>query len=363
LSTRNLQRLAAAAIVVLCAGATARAQSVERFTADSVMSLDVFGGENVSNLPQIVIDASAGMRIGDHWQALIRPWFRKARPTTPDGDAPPWDAEIYQAGLRYERPGAVATRVDLGYIVSPIGLGLLDSRANLNPTIAGHGSYFAPMPSFDSTGPRASAIAATYPLGAAVTVSAEHWDARAAVVNSSPTHISMLGNSANPKQAANFVAGAGVTPIVGLRLGVSAAHGPYATAEEVTGGAPGPRDATLAGVEGEYSFAYTVIRGEWMRTSFETSAADAIAFEWFIQGQQTLGPRWFVAARHEGTAAPPSAATAGVRSSYHAVEVTTGFRVTPEITLRASYYTRRIYTSSTWDQQAAGSIVWARRWW
>jgi hypothetical protein len=173
----------------------------------------------------------------------------------------------------------------------------------------------------------------------------------------------MLGNSANPQQAANVVAGAGVTPIVGLRLGVSAAHGPYATADEITGGAPAvPRDATLAGVEGEYAVAYTVIRGEWMRTAFETTGSDAIAYEWFVQALQTIAPRWFLAARHEGTSAPPAASTAP-RTSFRAVEATTGYRVTPEITLRASYYTRRAYNSTSWDQQVAGSIVWARRWW
>jgi len=359
------RRLVAVAAVLL-SGATAHAQSVERFTADSVISLDVFGGENVSNLPQIIIDASAGMRIGDHWQAFFRPWFRQPRPTTPNGDAPPWDVEIYQAGLRYERPGAIATRVDLGYIVSPIGLGMLDSRANLNPTIGGHISYFVPMLPFEPTGPRASAISSTYPLGASATVSAGHWDAHAALVNSSPTRNYVVGSDASPHQAANVVAGAGVTPVVGLRLGVSTAHGPYATADEITGGAPADgRDATLAGLEGEYSFAYTVIRGEWMRTSFETTGSDAIAYEWFIQALQTLAPRWFVAARHEGTSAPPTrtAAATGSRTTLRVVETTAGYRVTPEITLRASYYTRRFYGAASWDQQFAGSIVWARRWW
>ena len=40
-------------------------------------------------------------------------------------------------------------------------------------------------------------------------------------------------------------------------------------------------------------------------SSFETSTVPAIAYEWFVQGIQTLSPRWFVAARQEGTSAPP----------------------------------------------------------
>lgn len=341
------------------------------------MSVDAFGGDNVSNRPQIVIDVSAGFRIGDHWQAFFRPWFRKGRPSTPDGAVPPWDAEIYQAGVRYERSGTIGTRVDLGYIVSPMGLGLLDSRANLNPTIATHLSYVVPMPSFDSTGPRASAITSTYPLGAAATLSGSHWDARAAVVTTSPTRIYMLGNSLNPKQSPNVVVGAGVTPIVGLRVGVAAAHGAYATADEVNATVADARDATIVGAEAEYAFGYTVLRAEVLRTAFETTASgapggaggtggtDAIAYEWFIQGIQTLAPRWFVAARHEGTSAPPlrTAVSVGPRTDLRVVEATVGFRATPEITLRGGYYCRQFYGATTWDSQAGVSIVWARRWW
>src|SRR6476646_3676416 len=92
------------------------AQTLDRFTADSVVALDVFGGENVSNRPQMVVDVSAEVRLGGNWQAFFRPWFRKARPTTPTGVQPPWDAQLYQAGVRYERPGPLAIRVDAGQI-------------------------------------------------------------------------------------------------------------------------------------------------------------------------------------------------------------------------------------------------------
>ena len=73
------------------------AQTVDRFTADSVIAIDVFAGENVSNRPQMLIDVSAGVRLGDNW--FFRPWFRKARPSTPTGTSPPWDGQLYQAGI------------------------------------------------------------------------------------------------------------------------------------------------------------------------------------------------------------------------------------------------------------------------
>ena len=93
--------------------------------------------------------------------------------STATAPAPEWSKEIYQAGLRYERPGAVSTRIDLGYNVSPIGLGVFDTRPGVNPTIGTHISYVSPMPAFDLTGPRVSAVSATYPLGAQVSLSTD----------------------------------------------------------------------------------------------------------------------------------------------------------------------------------------------
>ena len=91
----------------------------------------------------------------------------------------------------------------------------------------------------------------------------------------------------------------------------------------------------------------------------------AVAREWFIQGVQTLSPRWFVAARAEGTSAPPliSGIAIGTRTDFEVFEATVGFRVTPDITLRGAYDQRRSYGASSWDNQAAVSVVWTRRWW
>jgi hypothetical protein len=364
-------RLATVAFAIVAAGtprpltAQTVTESVARFSLDSVVAVDEFGGENVSNRPQMIIDISAAMRIGDHWQVYVRPWFRLPRPSTPTATPPPWDTELYQAGVRYERPGRVATRVDAGYIISPIGLGLLDARPNLNPTIVPHLAYVVPMPSFDPTGPRVQTVAASYPLGAQVTASATHWDARVAVINSAPTRVYVLGAATNPLQTPVLVAGGGVTPITGLRLGLSFAHGAYATPDEISKPVPSGRLVTMAGGEGEWSFGYTKIRGEFIRSAFETSADTVVAREWFIQGVQTLTPRWFLAARQEGTSAPPLVTTVvpGPRLSFNMFEVTAGFRVTPEITLRSSYDTRESYGATNWDNQVGVSIVWAQRWW
>jgi hypothetical protein len=221
------------------------------------------------------------------------------------------------------------------------------------------------MPAFDPTVPRVSAVSATYPLGAQVTVSGGHWDARAALVNSAPTRIYAIGAVANPRATPVLVAGGGVTPITGLRLGASFAHGQYATREEITVPVPDGRAMTMAGGEGEWAFDGTKISGEIIRTGFESLGGTSVAYEWFMQGQQTLTPRWFVAARRAGTSAPPlvNGIVIGTRTDLETFEATAGFRVSRDVTLRSSYYTRRFYGSADWVNQAGVSIVWSRRWW
>ncbi len=371
-STPGFGPIAAAACVVLLAlmasapvFAQGASESIERFSLDSVIGVDSFGGQNVSSQPQIVIDVSAAVRIGDNWQLYVRPWFRLPRPSSTSATTPPWDTEIYQAGIRYERPGPIAVRVDAGYILSPIGLGLLDSRQNLNPNILPHLTYVVPMPTFAVGAPRVLPVSNAYPLGAQLTVSTTHWDARAAVVNSAPTRPYILGGATNPRQTPVFVAGGGVTPITGLRLGASFAHGDYATADEITLPNAQGRAVTMFGGEGEWAFRYTKIRGEILRSAFEVPGETAVAREWFVQGVQTLAPRWFVAARGEGASAPPlfNGITVGTGTNFAVFEATVGFRVTPDITLRGAYDQRKSYGATSWDNQAGVSIVWTRRWW
>lgn len=348
------------------APATAQA-AYERFSLNTTAAIDVLGGDNVSKHPQVVVDVVATARLGNGWQAFFRPWFRQARPT-PGFDAPPWDAQIYQASLRYERSGPVSTRVDIGYMPSPVGLGIFDVNPKQNPTIAGHFSYFVPMLPFDTGSARVPVIASTYPLAAVVTASTTKWDARAALTNSSPVRISIPGVTANPDSTPVFEAGAGVTPIIGLRLGVSFAHGAYLTASEFAPTLPQvDRRMTLAGIEGEYAFRYTKLTGEVVHDTFATiSGGEVGATTWFVQGTQTLAPRWYVAGRHEGTTSPVVATGAffAAQPTMLSNELTAGFRVNRDITLKASYYTRRPYGRvGDWDRQAGVQAVWDHRWW
>jgi hypothetical protein len=353
-------------LLLLTAGAAHAQTPSERVSLDTTVGVDLFRGDNVSDRPQIIIDIIGTVQLSDRWQIYVRPWFRLPRPAPPNAAVPPWDVELYQANVRYERPGAIATRVDAGYITSPVGLGLFDANPRANPTIAGHTSYFIPMLPFDPGGPRVTAIASAYPLGAVATLSTVRWDARVAIVNSAPVRNFILGAPTNPRATPVFEAGAGVTPTTGLRLGVSFAHGAYLTPEELTRTAPaGERDLTLVGFEGDYAFRYTKLTGEFIRDSFTIPAAPAIAYTWFVQGTQTLTPRWFVAGRHEGTSSPVTGTGVvfGAQPHMLANELTAGYRATRDVTVKASYYARQPYGRLDWDQQAGLQIVWQRRWW
>ena len=46
---------------------------------------------------------------------------------------------------------------------------------------------------------------------------------------------------------------------------------------------------------------------------------------------------------------------------YRRVEATVGFRLTPEVTLRGSYMTRKGYVVGFWDDQFLASVVFAKK--
>jgi len=372
-----MRRFAVTLAIVACAAPAAAQGGYERFGLDTTASIDFFHGispaplfgveDNISHRPQIVVDIVATARIGKGWQAFFRPWFRLPRPTTAIATPPPWDAQIYQASLRYEHSGPISTRVDLGYMPSPIGLGIFDVNPRQNPTIAGHASYFTPMLPFDTGSARPSAISATYPLAGVLTLSTTQWDARVAIANSAPVRISVPGVVANPQSTPVFEAGGGVTPKEGLRLGVSFAHGTYLKAAEFAPTLPQvDRTVTLFGFEGEYAVRYTKISGELLHDTFTSLYGDVGATEWFIQATQTLTPRWAVAGRHEGTSAPAvglGATVFGAQPRLLANELAAVFRVNRDIMLKGSYYARQSYGRLDWDQQAAFQAVFQHRWW
>jgi len=275
-----------------------------------------------------------------------------------------WNRDIWIAALRYERPGPVGVRVDAGLIPSPVGLANLTvRRPHLNPTINAPSSLFTPLPPLEPTvrTPRANLLGGFYPLGAQATVSGAHWDMRAGVIDTSPLRRRRILSRTNPPQFANVLVGGGVTPFVGFRVGASVTHGGWQRAGE-SPVVVEDQDATVVTVESEFSYAYTKLGAEWVRDSIGTSTGTKIATGWFVQGMQTLTPRWFLSGRIERIDAPLVLPGGIFDQSLAGVEEVVGFRVSPEVTLRVGHRARRVFGRSTYDNQAAASIVWWRRW-
>jgi hypothetical protein len=124
---------------------------------------------------------------------------------------------------------------------------------------------------------------------------------------------------------------------------------------------PGARRFEMLSVEGEFSFAYTKLSGEVTRDRLDTATSTVTATQWFLQGTQTLTPRWFAAARHEGANAPrksPSSVVMTLRTN----EAGIGFRLAESFTLRASVASRKTYFNAGPNRQVGVSLVWASRW-
>ena len=114
-------------------------------------------------------------------------------------------------------------------------------------------------------------------------------------------------------------------------------------------------------LEGEYAVGYTRVAGEWIMDRFETLTTPAIACGYLVEAVRTLSPRWYVAGRTTRASTPVFSAGTRVRKTNGTADVTVGYRLTPEIMIKAGYQGARTYTRAAWDRAAAMSLVFAKR--
>jgi hypothetical protein len=361
----NRRRCSVAAWVVTLTALTtsSAAGQTSRFTLDAVVAADGVKGSTPRREVGTWIDIFGAVRITDGLDVVARPIVSR-RPF--DGA---WQRQIYHLGARYERrpsrDSGMGFRVEAGQLPSPIGLALLENRPDLNPVISQHSAYYVALPRVDPEIPRTFLIAAAYPLGSQLTVATRGWDARVALTDSSPVRGRPFFGANKPPRLANIVAGFGVTPRVGLRLGVAAAHGPYVASRELRDPSRGDRHATMWQVEGDWAFGYTRIAGEFVHSSLETARANAVASGGWIEIMQTVRPRLFVAGRADSQHFDyqrPSANSLE-RQHYERFEAIAGFRITPDVTLRGGYMVRSGYVVFHWDDQVLASVVWQKKIW
>ena len=357
------QRLAASTLVLVSFALPAAAQQAHPslFAVDTTAAVDETVDLDGNHTTGFTFDAVVSADFGRGFQAIVRPIAQRLN----SGE---WNRQIWMATVRYERPAPIGVRLDAGLIPSPIGLANLTLRPHQNPTISQPSSLFTPLPPLEPRGSRATLLGAVYAFGAQATVSGTQWDARAAVIDTSPLRTRRIFAETNPPRFTNVVFGGGVTPIVGVRVGASLTRGGWQREGEdafVTE----DRGATIVTVESEIAFRFTKVSGEWIRDTLETSTGDRVASGWFVQGQQTLTPRWFAAGRVERMTSPAVFWLSGggvppyvVEQRLTGVEATAGYRITPEITLRASHRARKGFGRPGFDHTLAVSAVWWRRW-
>jgi hypothetical protein len=342
---------AAAFVLLVASPAVAQQARPSIFAVDSVAGIDETVDESSTWTTGVILDSVVSADMGRGFQAIVRPFVQRLN----SGE---WNRQVWVAQVRYERAGTVGVRVDAGLIPAPIGLANLTLRPHLIPTISQPVSLFTALPQVEPNAPRTTLMGAIYPFGGQVSVSTLRWDARAAVIDTSPLRPRRIFARVNPPRFTNVVAGGGVTPFVGLRIGATLARGGWQHAGE-TPFVAADRDATVVTVETEFSFRYTKLAGEWVRNSLETVSGDATVSGWFVHGQQTLAPRWFVGGRVERMSVPPYGAG---RQHLMGTEEVVGYRLTPEITVRAGHRARRPFGRPGFDHQATMSVVWWKRW-
>jgi hypothetical protein len=343
----------------------ASGSSAERIGLDSVTSADVYAGSD-EHQGSAVFDISAVWRVASRLQVSARPVISRGL----DGE---WETNVYQAAVRYDRPGRVQLRFEGGYLPSPIGILPLESRADQNPMITPAQDYDAWLPFFERGTPWVQLTSGLYPLAAQVTAASAHWDLRGAVLGSSTARTRPLTGEDKPPAAPQLAIGGGVTPLVGLRLGASFERGVYARASELAVPATGDRRATIVGLDADYSAGYTRVYADWIQGVFDRAQGSTTGRALTVTGVRTLSPRWYLAARvqHESTTdaliRPPAGGSPLVHpltepQTQLSVETTAGLRLTPELTVRAGYYGSREFGAAALESRAACSIVWTQRW-
>lgn len=359
LDPRFLARLASVVLIVGACTAPASAQGLQpgRIVIEAVAAITTSSAD--ADDPFVFLDLANTIRVNEKLDVIVRPYARRL----PGGD---WDALLYQAQIRYQPVERV--RLDAGIISSPLGLGTFELRQDLNPLVGSPFYYFGPLPAFERPSDRVQLFSGGYPLGAILSVSGSWWDARTGITDGTPARYRKIFANNNPAAAAQFIAGAGVTPVAGLRVGTGFAHGPYRRSDDQDYyGVPDywaltDADATVFNLEAEYAFAYTRLSGEWVRDSFENDGAPAVARGFYVQGVQTLTARIFAAARFTQVSAPVLVSTTTIRSTRKALELSGGYRITPQITIKAGYEGGRRFNVTDWTNAAVASVVWSRRW-
>ena len=239
-------------------------------------------------------------------------------------DGPGTTVALEQGGLRLARHRAFV--VDAGKMIHPLGAFGARVLSTRNPLIGIPDGYLP-----------------VYPLGLMISGVRGKVDYRAAAISLPPTHRDYVPR---PDQLARPLIGFGVTPIAGLRLGMSATEGPYLNGElsasQLNDESWQSYRQRVIAADVQYGFGHFDLRAEFVTASFDVPRnSDIDGQAGYAEARATLTPRVFVAARGEFNRYPfirPISETTWVsrRTELRGLEVGGGFRFGANTVMKAS---------------------------
>jgi hypothetical protein len=333
-SARNLVRLAALAVLACAAGA-APAAAQERWLLQGLVDAEYWNTDSGSRL----LARDDGERSG---VGRLRLWaagdfapglqgFVRGAVSGGDGcgqDPCQTDTSLEQAFLRWTNPGKARLVVEAGRIVTPVGDFAKRYLSTENPLIGIPSDY-----------------SVSYPDGMAFAAWAGHADFKVAMVDQ-PLYADWY--APEPGNAFRPMLGAGYTPIVGLRFAGFATRGPYLGPDSEASLTPGTAwqdfEQSVYGAELQFSQGHFELHGQFARSGYEVPGLSdrARGKTYWLEPRYTFTPRLFAAARIGQNDYPyiaPIYGTTWIASSSRVadVEVGVGYRVLPDLLVKASY--------------------------
>jgi hypothetical protein len=248
------------------------------------------------------------------------------------------EVELEQAFLRYFPPGPAHLRLEAGKLTVPFGNFSRRYFSTSNPLIGAPDSY-----------------GVSYPRGAALTGKVGKVDWMVAALDRPLANEKYLPES---DPALRPAASIGFTPMIGVRLAAYWTQGPYlgrGAAPMISGGASWRDfDQQIAGFDLAFSRGYFELNGDLAFSSYDvpTTVRPSRGVAWFLEPKYTWTPRWFTALRLEHNDYPlimPISSFFWVadNAEFYDLEVGAGYRLTPDLVLKAAYRADR------WNVSAA----------
>ena len=231
-----------------------------------------------------------------------------------------------QAGIRYATTPKLV--IDAGKMTPVIGTFAPRHFSTRNPLIGTPDGY-----------------SLQYPWGAKVSGDAGMFDYRVAMVSLPTTHV---GYEPAPTPRLRPAVGAGITPIIGLRLGGSFTVGPYLNEDDASSVPAGSKwsdfHQRVAALDFSFARGYLETHAEAARGTYDVPLRGSITgFTYYGEVKYTLTPRFFLAARGERNKYPFIRASTTTGTAYAARltdfvdgEFGGGYRVSTSTLIKAS---------------------------